>query len=645
MGPNPLPTKRFQRSPTTSSDVSAAGKFDISNVRLRVSAPPAYQLPLSEMEGDEQVHMIEEELGDVSLTLETHRILEKERVEGVISIDFTSRMPEEADIYRPMKGQPTILIVARWVDESCSWVWLDVVKQVKKFVDEQRCKSERLSQLDITVEMIAQELMVDKFMAPISPSLLAQGLGTDWPVIRKHVDELLSANRHTKGHVTAISLFRLGFSPVDSENPNTVYVSLDKDCRETTWPPVVKQLQEYLSTFEYAKLRVHMEHNAPRELPFPLLPSRHSEEEAEKKREFFNLKLPAPYRTRVNLGDDIGAAKYIKSNEGDEYNPLIGTVGCWLEVETTEHPNGVKVLLTNYHVVRPALEGFSVKLDPDVKSISIEEPTQADALWKFDMDGITPESAPSAEFESPSRVRHNNTVPVKDVWIQYFTQSNNGDEKAKTEAERKEIIFFFDNGKQILGKIFCASGYERRTADNARLDWALIMPLNPDRIGANLLPSEETWRAKYDNPRFFPHVFGKLLQPPSDSGLEGLKHTDRVFKVGTTTGVTVGRFNKIKDNVSIREDRHLGFGVSKEISHIQGAALGCIFPRNPAVGDQGDSGSVIWDEEGRLAGLLYRGLKPHRAENSLIYITPIHDVFKDIVDFSEGYIKSVRLAT
>jgi hypothetical protein len=40
--------------------------------------------------------------------------------------------------------------------------------------------------------------------------------------------------------MTSISLFRLGFSLVLDENPITVYVSVDYDCPESTWPPMTR---------------------------------------------------------------------------------------------------------------------------------------------------------------------------------------------------------------------------------------------------------------------------------------------------------------------------------------------------------------------------------------------------------------------
>ncbi|KAK0705449.1 hypothetical protein B0H67DRAFT_499264, partial [Lasiosphaeris hirsuta] len=59
----------------------------------------------------------------------------------------------------------------------------------------------------------------------------------------------------------------------------------------------------------------------------------------------------------------------------------------------------------------------------------------------------------------------------------------------------------------------------------------------------------------------------------------------------------------------------------------------------------GDSGSVVWDKEGRVVGLLFTGQAPQgSAASTLAYVTPIHDVLEDIMKFSQGAIKEIRLA-
>ncbi|KAK3345842.1 hypothetical protein B0T25DRAFT_611784 [Lasiosphaeria hispida] len=620
---------RLRRSEATSSDSSDAGEFSIFNVRLRVAVPPPHPLPMTE-EWDTQCHVIYEELGHRTLENEARRILSDEQVKDVLSVELMSRMPSNIDTL--IKGQPTILIVARWLDESCSAIWGRAVSRIKKFIDSKRLASKNLSQLDIAVEMIAEELTLAKYMSPVPAHLVAQGLDTDWAHIKDKVAQIMDSYPGTKGHTTAINLFRLGFSINHDQNPNTVYISVDYECRESMWPPAIGEIQQYLQHFKHADLHVHLEHNTVEQCPFRLVPSRRS-------RTPYNLLRKTPYQTKVNLGDDIGACNYVTASDGNDFCPLIGTLGCWLEIKTNQYPNGVKVALTNYHIIRPAYAGFKLNVDAHGGAL-IEAPEKDSILWGVDENGTGPKVA-APKLEHPTRSKHNNGVHRQETMIERFT----GQIKDKAQSDLNGMVAFFDRNEHVLGTVYCASGYKRRTANNGRLDWALIMPLNKARIGENTLPSFETWNYKYRLVEEFPDqaTFDAPLRQPTESGLRGLSQGAFLYKVGVTTEATVGKFSQMKGDINITEDGHLLPGVSEEFTYIQGGTLQKDAGGTPLV-MKGDSGSVVWDEEGRVAGLLFRGQIPQAADKTLVYVTPIHDVFEDIKKLSGGAIKEIRIA-
>lgn len=289
---------RLRRSEATSSDSSDAGEFDIFNVRLRVAAPPPPPLPMT-AEWDEQCRTIHEVVGPNTLEDQTKKVLAAEMVQDILSVELCSRLPDGTDTVKT--GQPTVLIVACWVDESCSAVWGRAIARIKKYIDSTRLASKRLDQLDIAVEMIADELALDKFISPVPAQLLARGLDTDWAQIKDKVSRILSSYPGTKAHMTAVSLFKLGFSPDDDKNQNTVYVSVDYECRESKWPAVIGEIQQYLQQprFKYANVHVHMEHGVVEQFTgtFQLLPSRHSQQEAEERQVAYNLIPKTPYQT------------------------------------------------------------------------------------------------------------------------------------------------------------------------------------------------------------------------------------------------------------------------------------------------------------------------------------------------------------
>ncbi|KAH6856407.1 hypothetical protein B0I37DRAFT_367311 [Chaetomium sp. MPI-CAGE-AT-0009] len=246
------PPGRYRPARATSSGSSDAGDFDISNLRLRVGAPPTLPLPLTGR-WDARCTLISDELGQGVLESETKKILSAEKVSDVISVNLTSR-----------EGRPTILIVAPW-EEGCSALWEAVVRRVKKLVDSKRLTSGRLRGIDIAVEMIAEELTLKKYLSLVPTEILARGLKMDWPYIMCGVSQILESHNATRGYMNAISLIRLGFSPRHSDNPNTIYVSLDYLSDESGWPPVVQEITQYLNHVNYVQLQVHLEHNSAEE--------------------------------------------------------------------------------------------------------------------------------------------------------------------------------------------------------------------------------------------------------------------------------------------------------------------------------------------------------------------------------------------
>ncbi|KAK0654925.1 hypothetical protein B0T16DRAFT_314441, partial [Cercophora newfieldiana] len=249
---------RLRRSEATSSDSSDAGQFSIFNVPLRVAAPPPHPFPVRN-EWDDQCTEINEIIGEQVLADGAREILSAQKVDGVVLVDLTSRVPQRSGA--TLEGQPTIFIVARWIDDGCSVIWERAVSKIKKFVDSKRLESKN-PELDIAVEIVAEEHTLAKYLAPVSAELLSHGFETDWPVISDKVSSILEACPYTMGHVTAINMIRRGTSTNHDDNPNTVFITVDYLCEETKWAPVVREIQQYLRQprFQYANLFVHMEH-------------------------------------------------------------------------------------------------------------------------------------------------------------------------------------------------------------------------------------------------------------------------------------------------------------------------------------------------------------------------------------------------
>ena len=465
----------------------------------------------------------------MSLEEEATRILAAENVQDVVSVELCARQPCGPKV---MDGQPTVLIVARWVDDGCSYVWGRAVSRIKKLVDSVRVVANAngsLEGVDIAVEMVAENLELEKFVSPVTTLLMSRGTETDWPYIKDKVGQIINSHPATRGHARSISLFRLGFSTRVDENPNTVYVSVGYESLESTWPPVVREIQEYLDRYTYADLHLHFEHGVVDEhRPFHPAPRR------TKARQNISgyLRPDTPYQMKVNLGSDIGACTHLKADDDDnnEYSPLVGTLGCWLEIKTKGHPEGIKVALTSYSVIRPAYAGFRLRIDAAGEAHPATTPEKDTELWNADENGIAITTASgrqaeaAATLEHPARSKHNNGVWEKSAHIEHTT----GNLQARLQNELDGRLAFFDKDSHVLGTVFCASGRKRRApSTNGRLDWALIRPLDDDqaRRGVNALPPFETWEKKYIWSDMIPRQVAcddGFLTQPTEEGLRGL---------------------------------------------------------------------------------------------------------------------------
>ncbi|KAK3308291.1 uncharacterized protein B0T15DRAFT_500139 [Chaetomium strumarium] len=136
----------------------------------------------------------------------------------------------------------------------------------------------------------------------------------------KRFIDILQSFVPTAGHMTAIALFSLGFDKF-GDNPNTVYIALDYESPEVSWPPILAKLREYIDGYGLG-LHVHLEHNVIRHSAFQYVPPKLTEEETLSKIRDYNYRVRELYTTRVRAGADIGAARYIDTEGGRKFCPI-----------------------------------------------------------------------------------------------------------------------------------------------------------------------------------------------------------------------------------------------------------------------------------------------------------------------------------
>lgn len=598
----------------------------------------------------------------------TEQILDNHKLtdEDITEVSILYRQKPDA----PNSSVPTVFIVNPWNEDSLK-SWPLAVKEIVAFVDKFLADAECDETLH--VEMIAPERLMPKYLYP-APSLP----GLAWPELRSAIHQKLDNYQATRAYVTAIGLFRLGFSPSPSFNPITVYVSLEDDSDETQWGAITQHLELYLHGLGWTSFVVHLEHNVVQRYAFDLNLPAGSFKVTQTKMKTSKHLLKGEYQGRVNLGASIGAAQYLRTGGGSIANPSAGTLGCYIEIRMKGSTTWQKFGLTNYHVMRPCLDGFvlrETKVDhtPDpedtpeqiqVDSVTSKEDTpRVDSeLWKADHAVFRQAKYPRPmTLESPARVKHNYTVWYMDTVIQKMRKSGGSDSPGAIEVEKMETekagkISFFDNKSNEYGTVRMASGFGRRTSQrNHRLDWAVIQ-VNPSRIGENRLPTWEVWESAATELINTPNMdtFGALLQPPHPSrSLKTMALGTRVWKVGASSGPTHGVYNEYKVECTIEDDAHV------KTIRIDGRAVTVSKYSEQFViigGDQseggvsdrfcgpGDSGAVVFNERGEAVGLLFSGQQPGQTRAGYGLVTPIEDVFADIKTCAKGQVEDIRIA-
>jgi len=661
---------RSRRGAASSSDESIKGPFGISSVRYRVGAPPLRPLPLAPARS----HLFKSlcDAFEEDFVAYARKILLEYNIspeEDVVYLEDAHWGGGPEDVYFGARQEPndettaapTLFISSRWTEDAPD-TWPKIVALIKRYIDAAINLADDVSHrhFDVYVEMVARELTMDKYMAniPDSENNFAQ-LKSDWEQIREKVLEILESFEQSAHHVTAVALFKLGFSPDPTQNPNTVYISLDFESNELAWPPIVKAVQAYLDQYPGHALQAHIEHNVVFQYAFQLLsPSTVDPTEINTRLKRFNFPRDySKYDTKVAPGVDIGAATYITRKDGQLVNPLVGSMGCYLQYQTRNDPNWKTVALTNYHVIRPAIPGF--QLASENKKSVMAAPADGSPLLKADQRGTFPRKTQNCTpMEHPTRPRHNANISV----LRLAVAKCGPDRSIALDRELETKTAFFDDGRHLFANVLAGSGYLRRSCTDGRLDWALLEP-NPIRIPAphpNPLPSWEEFRRSGYSDDFLvesggPERFPQILRNPPDApeeGLRSLRQNTCVFKIGSITATSIGYFNELKPTCVIREEAHLKLSAAPDpekgrpkrmsteytfMGHLQ-------HDENRPFADQGDSGAVVFDIHGRVLGLVFSGFRPQRGDGAYVLVTPIEDVLEDIKDLSKGEITAIRVA-
>lgn len=669
---------RYQRLPATSQHTSKRGSFEITSTPGRVGTPPLQKLPidapynLSKHEGDVRWAIIATSGPDLDPF--QREILEILRREGVKwpsnwdEVDIEQHAVEGEAVKFPgvfMTGHPTVWIFACW-DESdpiyTARCWENAVVSVKNHIDAKLMAQGK--NFDVGVYIQADDLMRGWECTVVNEEDLPPKLmNAAWRQVKDAVHlEFFSAEGTTR-NITSISLFKRAkylmrppgdymdeymyaeWSKPPLDDPLTVFITVDYESDEMGWGQITTNLRQHL-TAQGFDMDVYIEYN-----------------------DFDDNGYSSNYRNypagfkpaseKANVGAAIGSARYVPGHEAPllagppldavppavppprkHVGPTFGTLGCWLQVRTKSNPTDwLDVALASYHALRPAIDGY----------ICGQAPSLGSPLQEADRAGVKPQL-----FE------HGPNTGV----ISYPPRMDGFSVKSSAPTSEEDTDWIATNA---LGRIWYASGYNRRACrgSGGQLDWALILPSNPDKVGLN----------KALEPGRVSSSSTETLRQPAEGGLRGWDSANEgkryVRNWGADTGLTIGCLN-----VARKSDIRIGLPICgslrssdlnsedwQETQEDSGSSrpiwtrYHCeevIYKSSDRIISPQDAGSMVFDYHRRCTlgmvrpggSITLQGMDNDPClprQHGISCITPIEDIFEDIIRFSDGELLEVKM--
>lgn len=506
----------------------------------------------------------------------------------------------------------TVLVVdVRWDPESGD-KWEQAAIAIKNSIDTELDRH-GLYDTEIGIDMQTIPSRWEKHLGPVGDEDLIQ----DWPSIRAEIRRLLEQSPSTRQQATAIALFEMRHTYMPQYRP-TVYVSMGRECPDVWWAPVEEQIAAFLDNLPH-NLTLHMENNEPQPAVFapgtPVNP----------------YAAPAVRDERLRcprVGDDISANTHVMRSDGKACNPPIGTLGCYLDIRTKTEPEWTPYALTNYHAIRPCISRY-VWTAPQVGAGPRYDLIYGIHVSKTDREGC---------FYRPPGSRHGGDVCCMTP-LEGPSRINRADATHTVYGTPRNTVMnsswlptkfnFFDPYLHLFGKPWGASGRMARSAENRRLDWALIQRWG-DRQGTNKLPIGGD-------------TAPGILQTPTEGETldEIARRGGRLFY--TVGGVTYSTGHLARIDADVRMPWERNMPMAEEFSFVHEGAPYASGTQEGAKAPE--SGPVVYNARGAVVGLVSGFIRPAQVESSLCFlVTPIEDVLKHIVEMSKGHVTDIRVA-
>ncbi|KPA44206.1 hypothetical protein FLAG1_02819 [Fusarium langsethiae] len=403
--------KRPGNLPTPSStEASDTPLITVISARYRAAWPQLRPRPLEWSKSSKLPALVEERQGEIQWNVE--KILHEKKI--ILEADDEGD-ETKADVWlvqqemaeQPHTSVPTISICASW-SENKQGIWEAAVQAIAVELYSM-FKDSDYSYDNFHIDMLAPELTQTIYYGPTDRSDLHQ----TWDNVRALVHQRLELFEATAGSMTAICLFHYGTSREINTNPATIYIAVNYSSDETGWLEVIADIKANINRHGrgWKDVQVHVEHNVGMDYAYNVLEPTGKDEDTIRAEGIDNNKLiHGDYQQIVKPGDDFSAGGYIKRRDKVLKSSGVGTLGCFVELKTKSNPTWKKYALINYHVIRPALDGFCLEPFGQYHT-KIGPPVPNSDCWNVDLKGYAPTFPEKPlHLESPSRAKHNFTM-------------------------------------------------------------------------------------------------------------------------------------------------------------------------------------------------------------------------------------------
>ena len=523
-----------------------------------------------------------------------------------------------------LPGDATIVIHASWIDDTKAQSWYSAAHKIKELL----IISARTRNLK--VEIVSWQLTDLRVVGVVEASHPLVGA---WPIVNPRIHEIIGGFPRLNLGWKSIDALRIGYHSDEAISALvTISITVDYTLNRRDWfraEALIQKMIDEIEHYDLTGVQVQIERGeVDCTMAFPLIqPDRDGEP---------HDIIKGGYSDRVSMGSSFDPDRYFSL---DSNGPVImgptATIGGYLEIRYKKE-SWKKYAITNYHCVRQAIDGHT--FDRDSQGKPMEGPVRnGSELQKVDRGGNGPnrKEREQATFESPSRRKHRFTVQWHDQQIARFQGALKESPNRATTLQQEIMaqrdmkarkIDYFDQGKHLLGCLLMSSGYRQRM-ENSRIDLA-ILEVRDTKMGDNTIPGANAWQDPFSAPIAKGEMLQGVASCKAGAGLGS------VFKFGSRTGGTTGKFNHIKSDLKMPWDRepHVNMGYSAEYVFVADPQT----PLRPFL-DHGDSGSFVFTDSGKWLGLAFGDCyKNNQIVGAVVYLTDAQLVLDWIATRSEG---------